>query len=589
MRRMLYLTGHRWFTLQLLGLTGKSIGEQRFALEDGTVRSVYEHTVLMAGDIPPQWIQSLSSDSPAISFQYPANEKKHFGAAALCKLLLSPEDTAASKLHRISIKSPEQRIHHAARVLQAHFFGAKFQGVPVCFDTQPFRASPKYFPVPAQRFGQGKILEIETGGKNAIELAKLGTARLGYLLDTEGGFAVCETLGAQYLLAPDTLDRRIVEQFQDCLQNTVRQLLHAPYSFESLVYANDGKRALKDQVDALLDVVGGEQPISGHGVLVLPENADKDLHNYIKRRLHGRVQFQCVCAGKVRRFFRLDASNGKARYAVPGEQERDFSSYLRYTAMGLLLVNRQWPWVLEKGTHYDAYIGVDVLRNTAVFTFFYEGGRRCFVRSEESQQKEKVPRKKIAAVVYRYLKEDLEGTPGKLRWLVLRRDGRAFNEEWLGFMDAVRNLIAEGILPNDVKVGVVEVHKKFSLGLRLVAMDDQGRFLNPRIGSFFELNEHEGLLCTTGYPFRFDGTVKPLYVRVVKGDLDVVKVLEDTFAMSQLCWPVPNRCMRLPIDLKLCDDLLRATASDADDEEALYGEEETDHGDEAEISVSSPH
>jgi hypothetical protein len=84
-------------------------------------------------------------------------------------------------------------------------------------------------------------------------------------------------------------------------------------------------------------------------------------------------------------------------------------------------------------------------------------------------------------------------------------------------------------------------------------------------------------------------TNKPLYIRVVKGDLDFSKVLEDTFAMSQLCWPVPNRCIRLPIDLKLCDDLLRATASDADEDEALYGEEESEHGDEAEIGVSLPH
>ena len=83
--------------------------------------------------------------------------------------------------------------------------------------------------------------------------------------------------------------------------------------------------------------------------------------------------------------------------------------------------------------------------------------------------------------------------------------------------------------------------------------------------------------------------MKPLYIRVVRGELDLADVLEDTFAMSQLCWPVPNRCMRLPIDLKLCDDLLRATASDADEDEALYGEEETDYGDEAEIGASLPH
>ena len=80
--------------------------------------------------------------------------------------------------------------------------------------------------------------------------------------------------------------------------------------------------------------------------------------------------------------------------------------------------------------------------------------------------------------------------------------------------------------------------------------------------------------------------MKPLYVRLVRGDLDLAKVLEDTFAMSQLCWPVPNRCMRLPIDLKLCDELLRSTAGDADEEEAIYGEDQQEMSEGSEIESS---
>src|SRR5205807_2544162 len=108
-------------------------------------------------------------------------------------------------------------------------------------------------------------------------------------------------------------------------------------------------------------------------------------------------------------------------------------------------------------------------------------------------------------------------------------------------------------------------------------------------GSWRELNDREAILCTTGFPFRFDGTVKPLYIRLVRGELDLAKVLEDTSAMSQLCWPVPNRCMRLPIDLKLCDDLLRATAADADEEEAIYGENEPELSEGSEMGVSFLH
>lgn len=47
---------------------------------------------------------------------------------------------------------------------------------------------------------------------------------------------------------------------------------------------------------------------------------------------------------------------------------------------------------------------------------------------------------------------------------------------------------------------------------------------------------------------------------------------------SQLCWPVPDRYIRLSIDIKLCDDHLRSVAAEADDDEAVYGDDvpETD-------------
>ena len=120
--------------------------------------------------------------------------------------------------------------------------------------------------------------------------------------------------------------------------------------------------------------------------------------------------------------------------------------------------------------------------------------------------------------------------------------------------------------------GAVEVHKHSALGLRLVQERD-GTIENARIGSWFAIDACEGVVCTTGWPFKLRGTANPLHVRLAKGDLDIVDLLEDIFLLSQLCWPVPDRCMRLPIDLKLCDDFLSSIASEADDDDAVYGEE----------------
>jgi len=162
----------------------------------------------------------------------------------------------------------------------------------------------------------------------------------------------------------------------------------------------------------------------------------------------------------------------------------------------------------------------------------------------------------------------------KRRSIVLRRDGRLFDTEWLGFVDAIQKLTREQILPPDVVFGAVEIHKHFALGLRLVAHNGRGDLRNPTIGSWWPLNDREGLLCTTGDPFPFRETANPLLLHLVQGNLRLEEVLEDTFRLSLLGWSMPTGCTRLPADLKLCDDFLRATAASADDDEALYGEDE---------------
>ena len=57
------------------------------------------------------------------------------------------------------------------------------------------------------------------------------------------------------------------------------------------------------------------------------------------------------------------------------------------------------------------------------------------------------------------------------------------------------------------------------------------------------------------------------------------------------CQPynIPREAEVVEWQTRETQNLLRATASDADEDGALYGEEEPEHGDEAEIGVSLPH
>lgn len=571
MRHLLYHYGNRWFPVQLLEVLSRGIAEVKFVPENGGKSiSVFDYTRNAAGSDAPSWIRSLDPNSPAIKFRYPGNEKHRYGAAALGKLMLSTDQASVQSLHRSSIKPPDERFRLMAEIVERHFSQVRFGGERVEVSREPLRLASRVFPVPTQRFGQGSVVEVGRNGAG-LRLRDLGRERMSRLLDPRAGLAVTSTLDAQYLIAPQSLDRRVVSDFQDRLQKTVGRFTQSGYRMELVVFDDRGTRTLKQQVDAIKAVLEGLEGCAGHGVLVLPNGAKPGLHNFIKRDLREQVQVQCVSAQRLAGHYHLVPRNGQAAYVVPDERDREYVSYLRYTALGVLLVNRQWPWVLGQPTNYDVYVGVDVLQNTAAFCFFYEGGRHCHVRVRESKQKERLLREQVGTIVYEGLRDDLDDLTRPARSIVFRRDGRSFMREWLGFGDAIQELVRDGRLSGDVITGLVEVHKHSALGLRLATESDRG-LRNPSVGSWQEMNASEGIVCNTGFPFNLRGSVNPLHVRIAQGNLALRAVLEDTFWMSQLCWPVPDRCMRLPIDLKLCDEVLRAVAAPADDDEAQFDE-----------------
>lgn len=577
MRHALYHYGHRWYRVQLLGPTHRSIAEQRFVPNGSNESiSIYNYTIReVGGASAPAWIKSLDPNSQAITYQNPGNKQKRYGAAALCKIMRATDDPRVSRLHDFSIKSPDRRFDEMGHVVETFLQSAFFDGKPIHVNTAPEHVRQKVFPVPPQEFGQGQTLRFGRGASaGEIRLQDLGRKRVETLLDPAAGLAVIQPLDAQYLVVPASAERRIVEDFQKRLEQTTRDIIQRSFSFSRVVYQDENARTLKQQVEAIIGAMNKSGVGSGRGILMLPARAESDLHNFLKKKLKHRLQVQCVDARKVAEFYELKPQNGKATHGVAGHMNNRYVSYLRYTAMGLLIVNRQWPWVLAKDTHYDMYIGVDVLHGTAAFTFVANGGRECFLHSVESQQKEKLLRKQVRSVLYEQLKAHLTNGGKRPHSIVLRRDGRSFGSERKGFLDAITRLIVEEFLDADVVRGVVEVHKTSAEGIRLVEELNDGRRRNPTIGAWEKINEGEGIVCTTGFPFKFRGTVKPLIVRVATGDLRLEHVLEDTFAMSQLCWPVPDRCMRLSIDLKLCDDYLRSIAADADEDAGQFGDDD---------------
>ena len=578
MRHALYLYGQRWYPIQFLGLTGQSIQDQGFVPNDsGRTRHVYEWTLDACKENPPHWIQRLDPGSPAIRYRYPGGSRTFVGALALCRLMLRTDDPERRRLQRDAALPPHQRVRESVRTIEQFFQRASFMGQPFTVKATPYVQRTKCFRLPQLEFGQGKVLSV--GGRNGVAFKDYGRARLDHLLDPDGGIAITSPLDPQYVVVPRGLGRTIAEDFVSRLNKAVQVLLQTPYHPKSVTYNDYGAQTLKQQVDAVLKGLDDAGVRGGHGVLVLPDGAHSDLHNFLKRELKDRLQVQCADSTRLRAFYIDQVSGGTSRLAVIPRREGKFQSYLRNLALGLLIVNRQWPWVLAQPTHYDAYIGLDVLKPMSAMSFFYAGGRRCILRAAEAKGGEKLTSRQVNGMLLQGLRTDLARLECSPRSIILRRDGRAFFSERQGFRSAIRRLQSEGLLRNDLTVGVVEIAKRTSIGLRLFAQSPQnGSIQAPAVGSWSALNDREGIVATTGYPFRFPGTPQPLHVRIVEGNVDIESILRDTFGMAQLAWAAPEASMRLPIDLKLIDDYLRSLAGAADDEAAMYEELDTAAG-----------
>ena len=72
------------------------------------------------------------------------------------------------------------------------------------------------------------------------------------------------------------------------------------YRLQHILYDDRGANSLCRQVEVINAAIAANGISRGYALLVLPERAHRDLHNYIKRSLWPNLQFQCALASKIR-------------------------------------------------------------------------------------------------------------------------------------------------------------------------------------------------------------------------------------------------------------------------------------------------
>lgn len=591
---LVYNYGGKRFEIKAHQLSDLTASQYKFPRQqDGEFVSLLEDTQesfkRSSGTMPPE-VANLSDDASVL--MYMTNDKEERGViSGLCYRVFDTEDSIVAGLHRKSIIRPFNR-RRLIRVARAKFFKAlKFGDVTLEVGAQPLTTKKQKIVAPDIEFGNGVIVSVR-GTKGAISttIEKLGRERIGLLEESNVGCYSTAPFERQYFVVPQTLYNMYCNEqyFLKDLMERVDEMHKSETGWkpEIITYNNRGK---KNSVDIGFEIVQQIKErvgknLGGYAVVLLPSDVERIKRKHdetaalIVAECHDNheLQVSIMHSDTLGECFTHKTVNGQSKYVVKNELYGRYKGYVRGVAINqVLLNNERWPFVFWSPLHADLTIGIDVKRHIAGFTFVDKFSRNTFIRSDKSDNREKLSTAQVVKMLVKNIPLQAKYATGKISRIVIHRDGRLFPRERDGISKAIATLIQRGTLPQDCSVSIVEIPKHAMASYRLFditgdydvlkTIDDNDKALNPEIGSWLIVNATQALLCTTGREFRRNGSSRPLLVNyALGGGMHFEEILEDLYYLSTLAYAKPDDCSRLPLTLKLTDRKINNLGSEFD-------------------------
>jgi hypothetical protein len=446
-RRVLYHNGDDWYTAEVEGF-GKALKQHEFNRE-GERYNVYDYIFNKTKNHHFKAFELIKPEDITLLYTYPGRTmEEHNGASSLAKILYSTNDNEVRALHKYSIKDPSRRFEAIQNIISRHFQSFKFNGKPLKISDKPLIETIRNFPIPALKYNNDQILKVGhfSTGANAL-LRELGLERKQYIFDN--GALNKSEFDEQYLIVPDYLDKALVEAFKKNIEWLIKKLAPGFIGFKVVRYKVKVNQAATFQVQEIEKAIHQQNALNGFALFILPDlsyDSKKNITNFhdcLKSKFYPDLKVQCASASKITSFFHSFESTENREvyeYKVPEGAKPMFRSYLFNLVMEHLIVNRKWPFALEKNLHYDIYIGIDVHERYAGFTFFFKNGEHIYFFSEKvpkknkSQRTEKLKSGLLYKMIYDKLKQFIPKHAPNPNGIVILRDGRSFGEE-LGLLN----------------------------------------------------------------------------------------------------------------------------------------------------------
>lgn len=560
MRSFVYRYGHTWYEIQVADISEFNVQTYRCG-ETKAKRPLLDWIYENCRKPLPKELTTLDKQGAVIEYETPDGERR--GAPAqLCYEVFDTQAPQVRREHQRTILFPGDRQYELAYVVRTYFSSFRLGSNTFEVSHLPEKTTERRFEVPDYLFGGRRRLSVRNSpGATSVTLEELGAARLRLLEDKGAGFYSSDPLYRQFLFLPASVQGSWGPVFSGALRESVDRLYPTEKGYDPKVVTYDDRHATNYvlHVQAIVKAAQ-DQNINGGFALVMvaddrrPIGREDELAAMVMSKL-GKMDLivSIIHASSGAEFYELNRRDN--RYEPRRDQSGRFRGYLRNVALNkVLLSSSKWPFVLATPLRADVVVGIDVKGNTAGFAVISKTGEHVFTRTRTSRQKEKL----LADQCRQYLVEGIKEVAKLMgtipREIVIHRDGRLFDSELVGIQEALKEL--KGVVADDARVTCVEIPKTSFTSVRLFDREERGSepyYRNPELGSYVVLGENDGYLCTTGRSFLRRGTVKPLHVRRVFGEMPLRACLEDVFALASLTWTQPEGCARHPISIKLND------------------------------------
>lgn len=573
-KKCLYFGGDNWYQVQVASF-GKQITEQDFIAANNKKYTVYDWALNHTKSEFFNMRKHLHAASPSLIFNYPGNTSKYFnGASCLAKLLYTTADEFVNGMHAKTIQDPENRFRYLRSFIRHNFNGILFNGVELKVDENPLRENLPIFAIPGLKFANGiEMKSVSVDSNYERNIADFGKIRKANIL--RNGILTKTLFNPQYLLVPDSVDFQLAKVLQHTLNHDIKIFAENFDGFTLVIYKDLKSNSAYRQYLEIKEALNKHNATHGKALFLLPEVTEgsghyvKNLHDCVKKNFYRSIQFQCASAGRISSFFRSYVEKDKGMvYRLAQDRLKQYRSYISNLFFEHLIINQKWPYALSNSLNYDIYVGLDVHDHYAGFAFFYRNGEKIVFDFTEVSNKtgtfrnEKISARVIVEKLLENLKRHIPMHARNPNGIVLVRDGRSFGEEPKAMKTVMDELAKAGLISKDnFKWGIVDIHKSTAVPYR-IATESSGypSLINPISGTYKIFNPSMGFLFTTGYPFKVNGTVQPLHISLIEGNVELETVMQDIFYQCILAFSAPEKGSSLPIVLKLIDTMIRSFA-----------------------------